>query len=248
MTIDVKFLDVSNSLYEIHPIQRAAAVEGAHKKKQIEKHGKETFVDCPGIFDYKNTGWIIPAWDEFKIYCSDKATMAYAGGGTKMRPSNGQLPCPVHDSNPNGMNADITDGIPPGDKNAVKRLQPLHFTSPWVVIPEGDVSFLLLPPHYHSDIVDDFIIYPGIVDYNPRFGALNWIMSPRREGTYTIKAGTPLLHVIPIHKADYKIIMTPEKRQKPGIIASANQFYRKYVMKRSKYTVELNDDRSKETE
>jgi len=127
MTIDVKFLDTSNGMYRIHPVQRAAAVEAAHKKKQIDKHGKETFVDCPGIFDYKNTGWIIPAWDEFKIYCSDKATMAYAGGSSKMREANGNIPCPVHhDSNPNGMSPDITDGIPPGDKNAVARLQPLH--------------------------------------------------------------------------------------------------------------------------
>lgn len=239
--VNVKFVDITKKVYRTHPILRAAAVEGAHKKTQIEKHGKETFVDCPGIFDYKNLGWILPAWDEFKVYCSDNATMAYAG--SEKRPTATDIPCPVHQTSPSQMSAAITDGIPKGDVNAVKRLQPLHFNSPWTVIPEDDnISFLLMPPAYHSNMVDDFIVYPGVVDYTKKFGAINVIMSPRRTGTFTIKAGEPLLHIIPIQKGNYKATIAPQNFERQGVMASAKQFYRKYVMKRSKYTVEIKDD------
>lgn len=191
---DVKFSDMTGSVYNIHPIQRAAFLDGAHKKEQLERHGKETFVDCPGMFDYKNTGWILPAWDEFKIYSSEHATMAYTGN--ESRKSNLTMP--------SAMSKDITDGIPKSHSGCpVKRLQPLHFSSPWRIDTEKEISLLLLPPVYHSDIVNEMLIYPGIVDFNSRFGTINVIMSPKREGTFVIKAGTPLLHIIPIEKREY---------------------------------------------
>ena len=243
--INLRFVDKSKSLYRIHPIQRAASVESAHKDFQVKQHGRETFVDCPGMFDYKNTGWILSAWDEFTVYASENATMAYAGGD-KRAPTD--LPTPVktecpHITNPNAMSADISDGVPKGnDDDTVKRLQPLHFTSPWAVEPENDfVSLLLMPPVYHSNIVDNFLIYPGIVDYTQRFNTINVIMSPRKEGTFVIKAGTPLLHIIPMTKGNYNIKYGPAKREDLGAIATAKQFYRKYVMKRSKYRVEQYD-------
>ena len=244
--VNLRFVDHSKSLYRVHPIQRAASVESAHKDFQVKQHGRETFVDCPGMFDYKNTGWILTAWDEFTVYASEHATMAYAGGD-KRQPVD--LPTPIktecpHMTNPNNMSADISDGIPLGTDKGVKRLQPLHFTSPWRVEPEDkdtSVSLLLMPPFYHSNIVDNFLIYPGIVDYTAKFNTINVIMSPRKEGTFVIKAGTPLLHIIPMAKANYNLKYGPQKREDVGTIATVKQFYRKYVMKRSKYMVEQYD-------
>ena len=245
--INLRFVDSTKSFYRIHPIQRAASVDPAHKDFQVKQHGRETFVDCPGMFDYKNTGWILTAWDEFTVYASKNATMAYAGNDNK-RPG-GSLPTPIKDgcphmTAPNLMSADITDGIPNGADNSVNRLQPLHFTSPWAVEPENKdttLSLLLMPPIYHSNIVDNFLIFPGIVDYTQKFGTINVIMSPRKEGTFVIKAGTPLLHIIPMKKANYNLKYGPQKRESLGALATAKQFYRKYVMKRSKYTVEQYD-------
>jgi len=230
---DVKFSDMTGRVYNIHPIQRAASLDGAHKKEQLQKHGKETFVDCPGIFDYKNTGWIMPAWDEFKIYASENATMAYAG--CEQRSS--QLPMP------SAMSSDITDGIPKSHSGCpVKRLQPLHFTSPWRIDTEKDISLLLLPPAYHSDIVNEILIYPGVVDYNSKFGTINVILSPKREGTFVIKAGTPLLHIIPITKREYNATYGKTKNKEHlGVVANAKQFYRRYIMKRSKYNLTLDE-------
>lgn len=241
----IRFSDMSKTVYSVHPIQKASRVDGAHKKEQLEKHNRETFVDCPGIFDFKNTGWIMTAWDEFKIYCSDNATMAYIGG--QKRPGVGSIPQPIEGfklpEKATAMSPDITDGIPKATGCPVKRLQPLHFQAPWMVETDEEISLLLLPPTYHSDIVDNFIIYPGIVDYTDKFSTLNLIMSPKREGTFVIKAGTPILHIIPIEKKTYNAEFGPAKKSRMGgIMASCNQFYRKYVMKRSKYNLDFVDD------
>lgn len=236
---DVRFSDMTKQVYKVHPIQKARSVEGAHRKKQLDKHGRETFVDCPGIFDYMGQGWILTAWDEFKIYASENATMGYCGG--QKRESLWEMPKPMEQAG--NMSADITDGIPAGVGCPVKRLQPLHFTSPWRVDTNEDISLLLMPPMYHSDIVNDILIYPGVVDYTNKFGTLNLILSPRREGTFTIKAGTPLLHIIPMVKKEYKATYGPAKDPMPySVIASAKQFYRKYVMKRAKYNLDLDDE------
>lgn len=235
---DVRFSDITKKIYKIHPILKAVNVDGAHKKEQLDKHGRETFVDCPGIYDYKSQGWIMTAWDEFKIYASGNATMGYCG--SDKRPTEMPMPNPLPKLGGN-MSADITDGIPPGTGCPVKRLQPLHFTSPWRVDTDKEISLLLMPPMYHSNIVNDIMIYPGIVDYTNQFGTLNLILSPRREGTFTIKAGTPLLHIIPMVKKNYTAEYGPAKGGELGVVATAKQFYRKYVMKRAKYQLDLDD-------
>lgn len=240
------FADMSRALYDVHPIEKASRVDGVHKKHQIEKYGKETFVDCPGIFDYKNLGWIMPAWDEIKVYCSDNATMAYQGGDSKSRQALWKATNPVENFNLRGvcgnMAKEIPDGVPIGSECPVKELHPLHVLSPWRIETDEDVSLLLLPPIYHSKIVNDFLIYPGVVDYSSKFDTLNLIMSPRRTGTFTIKAGTPLLHIIPVVKNNYNATYGPAKKNKMGsIMASCGQFYRKYVMKRSKFNLELEE-------
>jgi len=240
--VNVDFVDITKKIYSLHPIQKAVSVEGAHKKIQLEKHGRETFVDCPGIFDYKSQGWIMTAWDEFTVYASEGATMAYAGSDG--RPTDFPTPKPIHKTNPNPMSADITDGIPnDATECPVKRLQPLHFCSPWRVQPQNDISLLLMPPFYHSQyIMENFMIYPGIVDYTQKFHTINVIMSPKKEGTFVIKAGTPLLHMIPIQKGTYNLKYGPQTKEDIGVVASAKQFYRRYIMKRSKYTLEKFDD------
>lgn len=237
---DVRFSDMTKRIYKLHPIQKAATTEGAHKKTQIEKHGKETFIDCPGIYDYKSQGWILTAWDEFKIYASENATMGYCG--SEKRPSEMPLPQPLPHMG-GGMSPEITDGIPVGTNTGcpVKRLQPLHFTSPWSVETSDEISLLLMPPTYHSNIVNDIMIYPGVVDYTNKFSTLNIILSPRKEGTFTIKAGTPLLHIIPMVKKTYTATYGPKETSDLGVLATAKQFYRKYVMKRGRYNLEIDD-------
>lgn len=237
--MDIEFRDWTQEIYNVHPIRKASSVDGAHKQIQKEIHGREKFNDCPGILDYKNQGYIMTAWDDFKVYCSDNATMAYIGGDPG-RPAKTGCPMPYKDT-AGPMNADITDGIP---GHEVKRLQPLHFDSPWTVKADN-ISLLILPPVYHSNIVDDFIVYPGVVDYSYKFNTLNFIMSPRRTGTFIIKAGTPIAHIIPLQKQTIDAVYGPTnvnmssgaQKLRQGY-ATCKQYYRKYCMSKSKYNLQ----------
>jgi len=235
---DVIFQDWTRSIYNVHPIQRASSVKPAYRERQIEKHGVEKFAECPGILDYKNQGWIMTAWDDFKIYSSDAATMAYIGDASSKRCPVGKVK-PTHNNIAGCMSQDITDGL--ADKQ-VSRFQPLHLDSPWIAKAK-DLSLLILPPIYHSDITEDFMIWPGVVDYSDRFNTLNIIMSPKKEGTFTIKAGTPIAHIIPIEKRSYDAQYGPidsEVGEKNlnyvrQAYATCKQYYRKYCMKRTRF-------------
>lgn len=247
----IRFSDMSGQIYTVNPIVPARNVEPVHRKVQLEKYDSEMFAVCPGIMDFKNTGWIMPAWDDIKVYCSDKATMAYAGGSK--RPHTWKLPQPVkkvdyYEPKDAGgpMDRRMVDGVPANHGCPIKTgTQPLHFNSPWACEMFGDdvVSLMLLPPYYHSNIVDHVQVYPGIVDYTNRFDTMSIVLAPRTEGTFTIKAGEPLVHIIPIEKRTYNAQYGPAKMGRmKGLIATCNQFYRKYVMKKSRYNLELDEN------
>ena len=242
----IRFSDVSGATYTVNPIVPARSVEPIYKSKQVEKYGSDLFAGCPGIFDYKNVGWIMPAWDDIRVYSSDNATMAYAG--SQKRPPQWKIPQKVDNYKPTfnagPMDKRMVDGVPAGNACPVKSLQPLHFSSPWVCEMFGDeyCSLLLMPPFYHSDIVDKVQVFPGIVDYTKVFDTMSIVLAPRTTGTFTIKAGTPLVHIIPLEKKTYKATYGPAKMNRmKGFKASCEQFYRKYIMKRSRFEVKLDD-------
>lgn len=242
----IRFSDLSGQVFTVNPIVPARSVEPVYKKTQIEKYGTDKFVGCPGIFDYKNLGWIMPAWDDIKVYSSDRATMAYAG--SKKRERNWKIPQKVDyfDFKHAGSHMDPTmvDGVPAAHECPVKHLQPLHFSSPWAceMFDDDIVSLLLMPPFYHSDIVNHVRVFPGVVDYNSQFDTMSVVLAPMTTGTFTIKAGTPLVHIIPIDKRTYKATYGPAKMNRmKGFKATCEHFYRKYIMKKSKYELKLDD-------
>jgi len=235
----IKFeaIDKTGYVADMWPIEPASRVE--YIGKEIQSQNEERLAHCPGMHDYKNVGWIMRAWDDFQIYVSDNNSMAYYGNPkvTKTRGTPFQsMPeqCPAHFT-AGGMNSDIIAGFEGRDD----KFNPLHFTSPWMI--SGDVSLMVLPPVYHSNVSQIVDIFPGIVDYNKKFTTLNFICSPKKKGQHVIKAGTPILHLIPIQKGDFECeIRFGEDRDKKlseALPARITQFYRKHFMKRSRYEV-----------
>jgi len=135
------------------------------------------------------------------------------------------------------MDYKISDGITHNSDPNVT-LTPVKIESPSSVYTEKDLSLLILPPFYHSNITNDFMIYPGVVDYSPNMPSLPIILAPKRKGKFTIEPGTPLYHIIPFEKKNYEAGYTradekevePNPRRGPG-------FYRKHLMRKSKYTM-----------
>jgi hypothetical protein len=99
-----------------------------------------------------------------------------------------------------------------------------------------------MPAFFHSTFLDDLYVYPGVVDYN-KFTTLNFICSPKHECEVQIKAGDPILHVIPfITNKDIVASYGPaskEQKDYPKTIKWFHElnFYRKYYMIRKKYKI-----------
>jgi hypothetical protein len=205
---DFIFWDTTNVVVENHPILSAKEVPFIGMQTQVEKYGKIQLNQCPGMFDFKNQGWIMPAWDEITIFSSNTATMVYLGSADPE--SNQKRPSPFVPANP--MSNNIADGW----KGEEKTLQPMHW---------------------------DFIeIYPGVCDYSKKFTTLNVIFAPKKTGVFKIKAGTPLLHMIPMAKGNFNLQIgmagLAGQWKKQGMYARVSQWYRKYCLKKTRYTVE----------
>lgn len=218
--IDMKFADVSRKVYQMHPVVPAKEVPAHFQKKQQDKYKKFPFANCPGMIDLKNYGYIIPAWDDIHIMANKAGVSAVIGGnhGT------------TYDGTVKRMSTDIAEGIfqPVGID-----LQVLHINNPWnIIVKNKSISAALMPAFFHSPFLDDLYVYPGIVDYN-NFTTASFIFSPRRECKLTIKAGTPLLHVLPFEVSTIKAGYGPADEYEKDLIGSvysnAKHFYRKYV-------------------
>lgn len=218
---DIEFVDVSRRAYNYNPVQMAKDVPSHFTQHQIKKYGSLKFAHCPGMIDLKNYGYIIPAWDDINIMANKSGSLATIGGQNAKR----QTPF----RQPGRMSNDIGDGVfEPTDIP----YETLHIGSPWKIIPHNKrISVLALPAFYHSNFLDDIYIYPGIVDYG-KFCDINVICSPKRPCNITIKAGQPLLHIIPFYGQEitggYGPATEYQEDQADSFVSTGKQFYRKF--------------------
>ena len=244
------FNDMWGTVWGTWPIVAANRFTAPYEGYQKTKYVKPQLQDCPGMHDYKNQGWLMLAWCEIEVHHDGKNTMMYYGHRDK-----GAWPTAVNQECPykmehnkhideqwikdaSGMSTKIADGIAEHrDQNPT----PMHISSPWAIVNKG-CSLMVQPPVYHSNISEDFFFYPGIVDYENGFSTMNFIFSCKKEGKFTIKPGTPLLHMIPMIKKDWKAYYTHDKTGGiefyTGALSNAKQFYRKMVQKRNRFTID----------
>ena len=228
--LDLEFVDTSRLAYQIHPIRTARETPAHFQKKQIAQYGKFKFADCPGMIDYKNYGYIIPAWDDIHILANEAGVMVHIGGTTRE----------TKFGHARDMSVDIASGIFTPDNIP---LQPIHITNPWnIIVNNKNVSATLVGASYHSSFLDDIYVYPGIVDYG-NFTSANFIFAPRRACDITIKAGEPLLQVLPFETKGIKCGYGPASEYQMdkvnSLYSTAKQFYRKYILRPKPTTLEL---------
>lgn len=230
--LDLKFVDTSRQVYQMHPVQQAKDVPAHFQKHQQATYGKFIFANCPGMIDLKNYGYIIPAWDDINIMANKAGITAFVGGSHKL--------CSF--SEVKRMDSSIGDGVfRPNDIP----LQVLHINNPWnVIIKNKNISAAIMPAFFHSPFLDDLYVYPGIVDYK-QFTTMSFICAPKRECKITIKAGTPLLHVLPFEvssiKAGYGPAEEHEKDLVNSVFSNARHFYRKYVNQKKPTLLEADE-------
>lgn len=221
--LDMKFVDTSRRVYHMHPVMPAKDVPAHFQKHQTDTYGKFLFANCPGMIDLKNYGYIISAWDDINIMANKAGVTAIVGG------SHGK--CPFSDVRK--MENSIADGIFKPDGIP---LTTLHISNPWnIIVNNKNISAAIMPAFFHSPFLDDIYVYPGIVDYK-NFTSASLIIAPKRECKITIKAGTPLLHVLPFElstiKAGYGPAEEHEVDKVNSVFSNAKHFYRKYVIQK----------------
>jgi hypothetical protein len=237
---NVEFIDKSEmGIHHWHPITLASKTENI-SNVQRAKCGKDNFTVCPGMADYRDTGWIMPAWTDIHVYASDQNTMIYYGNPDpehqRSTPIDAALrkTCPIEAAG-NGLSTDISAHLP--IYSELIRPKPMHFTTPWAV-QSTDMSLALMPAYYHGDIAKKIHIYPGIIDTSKGFNTMNMICAPIIKGKFLIKAGTPLFHIIPLQKGNINSSCRPadvmELHKEMHMASTAKQWYRKLFMRTSK--------------
>ena len=228
---DLEFIDTMRVAYQNFPVQRAKDVKPASFEVQKKKHGKHLFAHCPGMINYADLGYIIPAWIDMHILANKAGVAHYIGGPN--RGDNGY-------KNARDMNPDFLDGIVETEDGVPPKA--LLYASPWGIFGNGNISALVMPALYHSTFLDDLYVVPGIVDYE-KFHTVNFICMPKRRCEVHIKAGDPLLHVIPFWNKDMRAGYGPGEDYQVDshnvqIKTEEAQYYRKYMALKKKFDLE----------
>lgn len=228
---DIEFVDSTHKAFMRNPVMRASDVHPRCYAPQKEKFGKVRFPQCPSMIDYARMGYIIPAWADIHIL-ANKAGVSYRVG-SKQRGTTfaaGRL-----------MDPSIIEGVLDPEDDVP--LTALHFGSPWSIFTSKGISAFLMPATYHSDFLDDLMILPGVVDYD-EFHTVAMICAPRRNCDIHIRAGDPLLHVIPLRTEGIKGGFGPATMEQQGAISNQmytgnSQIYRKMYQTIKKFTLSL---------
>jgi hypothetical protein len=204
-------------------------VEKAQAEAAAGRKGVVKFNRCPGMHDYLQEGYLILAHTDIHI----KANGVGISVTTPL--------CPEPNLQPVPMDFEVVDGMAPIATDVVKAVTKVSL--PYGIYLEPGHSAHLLPPLIHADYLDKIFVYPGTVDYDT-FHVANFIFSCIKPCEFTIKAGTPLLHVLPFKRVSYHGTTGPATKKEVawirfGFPSRAMGFYRRMFHSKKVYTNEV---------
>lgn len=229
----IKFKTIWGGPHVVYPVLTTKEIKPKWFENQIqrakEKREAVKFVRCPGMHDYIQEGYIIRAHTDIKI-------MANSAGVSVTTPHGDPAHPPVE------MDASIVEGLAPIDGVKFKVIK---VSLPYGVFMEPGHSAHLLPALMHSTFLDKLFVYPGTVDYE-RFTTANFIFTPIRPCEFIIKAGEPLLHVLPFKRVAYHSVCglatTKElNRSRYGFPSRVLGYYRRMFHQKKTYTSEVKE-------
>jgi hypothetical protein len=162
---------------------------------------------CPGIISLMTKGFVIKAWQDFSITTDSNGTYEWGAAVSLNEYSDSKhirSEIDIH-------NYDILLKYLPHKKDSFNMI--LKLPTPWFVYGPKNVKFLLLPVPYSDD--DSFFAYPGILDTNYTNNILINLHWNCIDKTHVIRAGTPLVQIIPFEDTQYDYEV---KRTNPKIL------------------------------
>lgn len=184
---------------------------------------------CPGISEYFNLGYVIPAWCDIEIY-------PMPNGDVRARYSDPEYNHALH--SPQQMSQFM--------EKTFKVRSPVKLDNPWRTYTSKGWSLLYLPMLYHEE--QNWQAMPGIIDHD--IGALQSpINIMLKEPVQTlIKQGEPLCQVVPIYRdvvvARTGSIRNSTKIRNNSIIQSMFMSFKgwtKLMREHKRYRVEAHD-------
>lgn len=170
----------------------------ARRPENFEPHEPQTVKRCVPVLDAASNGYYIPAWCDFAV------SVAYM---ENEETSKRELALRITPASHLNMFEDEPIGGHPWEQ--VGNDCPIQsydlgkilrkFQSPWVIETSKGWSCLFKsPPHHYSNIR----IMEGVVDTDTYHRMVNFpfFWDGNKEGEFLIKAGTPLIHVIPFKR------------------------------------------------
>ena len=164
----------------------------SNKRKEF-KTTQSTIKYCPGIFDFTNYGYIVPAWQDVQIWVDDTGQVEWTVPPRMSSINNVQLhshkqvdTCPILDNSASYI---------------------LKLISPWLISTPKGTSLMFCKPFYHYS--NDFDVCPGVLDSDIDNEANKDISAMLRfnvkKKVIHIKAGQPLLQLIPFKRTNWKL-------------------------------------------
>lgn len=149
---------------------------------------------CPGIFDLFKTGYIVPMW--YDIYIKTEKNKPGFSWTIADRSFSTLSDIKFIDTH----SEEMTNFIPKR-KGTINNI--VKINTPWNVIVPENLKFLCLPISYPDHF--DYESTSGV--YDPSQSSeiniqMNWNVE---EGEILIKAGTPLMHIIPLSEKTFKL-------------------------------------------
>jgi len=164
----------------------------SHPIKKFKK-SVATIKYCPGIYDFTNYGYIIPAWQDFQFWVDEEGRVQWQVpdlmgtiNNIEIHPREQVDTCPILDNTAECV---------------------LKLISPWYISTPKGTSLFLCKPFYHYS--NEFDVCPGVLDSdiqtNPNKIINVFIRFNVRNKVIHIKAGQPLLQVIPFKRTNWKL-------------------------------------------
>ena len=170
-----------------------------------------TMKSCIGFINLYRNGFILPLWSDLIIE----------------KDING---CRYQFSSPD--NQGIHDHDPAQYVGAFENSTHMKILSPWILKEKTGVNFLWTEPTWNNiTLFENLNVLPGIMDFKYQHGSNINALIPNIDIKLLIKAGEPLVHIIPISEKDVKIkthVITENEYKKMNVGSYSSSFYHKY--------------------
>jgi hypothetical protein len=221
----IKFKCVEGAYHISTPVVEARRVIPEWMKPQI-KNKDVKFARCPGMFDYAQVGYIIPAWCDIHIKVNKQGVMIRLD----------KVPKSLDSAK---MDFKVVDGLAKVKDSGFKSVTKIP--SPWSIQTKKGYSAYVVPAIFHSKFLDKLYVYHGVVDYDD-FNVVNFPFTALEECEFTIWAGEPLLQIIPFKREDTTAEVGKASEEEKDLYnyrfySTKPALYRKEFHKPKKYTI-----------